>query len=116
MPAQEINYVRPPLELSLAGYVVNGASIGRGRGGATFAFTIGPISDAIAAALDGAAQSYGRICVLFPQPLLLDLVMLERKELHRIRIVGHIVGSTYDNGEAENTARRLGVAIRTVVI
>jgi hypothetical protein len=94
MPAKEGSDVWTQLELSLADYNLKGASIGSGPDGIRFACTIGPVSEATLAALDGAAQNHGRVCLLLPQPLLLDLVVLERKEAHSIRIVGHVVGST----------------------
>jgi hypothetical protein len=104
MATQETGNVGPQLELSLAGYSVNRASIGYGPDGAEFACTIGPMTDETIAALDGAAENHGTVCLLFPQPLLLDLVAIERKGPHSIRIVGHIVGSTCDRGDAENIA------------
>jgi hypothetical protein len=93
-PMQELRRprrVRPQLELSFGDYNVNGASIGCGRGGIKFAFTIGPISDAAVAALVATAHHHGTICLLLPQPLLLDLVAVEREEPQRVRIAGRIV-------------------------
>jgi hypothetical protein len=90
MPAEEERTVGNQLELSLADYEVRGASMGHGVGGYSFGCTIGPVSDETMAALDRAATSHGTICLLFPQPLLLDLITLERKEPQRVRIVGHI--------------------------
>jgi len=88
---QEASDVRPQLELSLDDYKVTGGSIGYGRGGTTFAFTVGPLSDSTVAVLDSVAQAQGRICVYCcREPLLLDLVALERKEPSRVRIVGRI--------------------------
>ena len=95
---REARYVRPQLKLSLEDYNVNGASIGCGRGGIKFAFTIGPISDAAVAALVATAHHHGRICLLLPQPLLLDLVAVERKEQKRVRIAGRIVDGTSHAG------------------
>ena len=43
------------------------------------------------AALDRAAENHGTIRLLLPDPLLLDLVALERKDPHGVRIVGRIV-------------------------
>ena len=104
MATEETGNVGPQLELSLAGYSVNRASIGYGPDGAEFACTVGPMTDETIAALDGAAEKDGRVCLMFPQPLLLDLVAIERKDPHSVRIVGHIVGSTCDRGDAENIA------------
>ena len=83
------------VELSLAEYQTYGASIGCGRDGTTFAFTIGPISDAIAAALESVAQARKRICLYCcGEPLLLDLVAVERRETRQVRIVGRVVGAS----------------------
>ena len=99
-------YVRPPLELSLGDYNVNGASIGCGRGGTKFAFTIGPISDAAVAALVATAHHHGRICLLLPHPVLLELVAVEREEHQRVRIAGRIAGSTSDGSDMESRSKR----------
>ena len=93
---EEPGSVPPQLELSLGDYHVNGASIGYGRDGTKFAFAIGPISDATAAALEGAARNHWRLCLLLPKPLLLEFVALEHKEPHKVRIVGRIIGATSD--------------------
>ena len=90
MPVQEAP-VRSQLKLSLGDYSVNGASIGHGPDGTQFACTIGPLSDETVAALYGAAESHARICLLLPEPLLLDVVALERKEAQRFRIVGRVI-------------------------
>ena len=88
----EASDVRPQLELKLDEYKVTGGSIGYGRGGTTFAFTVGPLSASTVAVLDSVAEAHGRICVYCcRQPLLLDLVALERKEPSRVRIVGRMV-------------------------
>jgi hypothetical protein len=88
--------ITPKLELNLADYNVYGASIGCGRDGTTFAFTICAVSDATVTALERAAETRERICLLLPQPLLLDLVALERKGPHQVRIVGRIAGGISD--------------------
>ena len=93
---QEAGNVPPQLKLSLGDYHVNGASIGYGRDGTKFAFTIGPISDPTVAALEDAIRNHWRLCLLLPRPLLLDFVALEHKEPYRVRIVGRIVGATSD--------------------
>ena len=90
MPVQDAP-ARSQLKLSLGDYSVNGASIGHGPDGTQFACTIGPLSDANVAALFRAAENHARICLLLPEPLLLDLVATECKELHRVRIVGRVV-------------------------
>ena len=90
MPAEEERRVGTQLELKLADYEVRGASIAHGVEGSSFACTIGPVSDETMAALDRAAESHGTICLLFPRPLLLNLVTVERKEPRRVRISGRI--------------------------
>jgi hypothetical protein len=104
--SREPGCVRPQLELSLGDYHVNGASIGCGRSGTKFAFTIGPLPDAAVAALVATAHHHGRICLLLPQPLLLDLVAVERREQQRVRIAGRIVSSTSDGSEMESRSKR----------
>jgi hypothetical protein len=91
LPAGEAGCLGPQLDLRLGGYTLSGASVAHSREGGTFACTIGPMSDEAMAALDGAANNGGRVCLLFPQPLLLDLIALERKESQCVRIVGRIV-------------------------
>jgi hypothetical protein len=86
MPVQEA-CVRP----RLGDYNVNGASIGHGPDGSQFACTIGPLPDETVTALFHAAENHGRICLLLPEPLVLDVVATERKELGRVRIVGRLV-------------------------
>jgi hypothetical protein len=90
MPPQAVARVRR-LDLKVGDYNVEGASIGCGPQGSKFACTIGPLPDATVVALEGAAQNHERICLLLPEPLLLDVVLLERKEAQRVRIVGRIV-------------------------
>jgi hypothetical protein len=93
MPArqQQEGHVGTQLELTLGDYQVRGASIAHGPRGSTFGCTIGPVSEEIVAALDGAVRDRRTIRLLFPEPLLLDLIELERKEPLRVRIVGRIV-------------------------
>jgi hypothetical protein len=90
MPAVEERHVGTQLELTLADYEVRGASMGHGVAGPSFACTIGPVSDETMAALDRAAERHDTIRLLLPQPLLLELVTLERREPQRVRIVGRI--------------------------
>jgi hypothetical protein len=92
--AENEHHFGTQLELKLADYEVRGASMGHGIEGSSFACTIGPVSDETMAALDRAAESRATICLLFPQPLLLELVTLERREPQRVRIVGRIFDST----------------------
>jgi hypothetical protein len=93
MPPHNQNEPAAQLELSLEHYDISGATISCGPEGTKFACTLGPLADEALTALDHAAQSGGLLCLRFPQPLLLDLLALERKDPRRIRIVGRIVGS-----------------------
>jgi hypothetical protein len=90
MPAKEEREVGIQLSLSLVEYQLRGGSISHGPDGQTFACTFGPISDETMMALDRAAQNHGTIRLLFPEPLLLDLISIERKEPQRVRIVGRV--------------------------
>ena len=90
MPAREPD-VRSQLNLSLGDYSINGASIGHGPGGTQFACTIGPLPDETVAALFRAAENHERLCLLLPEPLLLDVVATERKEPRSVRIVGRVI-------------------------
>ena len=94
MPPPNKNQAAGQLELNQGHYDVSGASISHGPEGTKFACTLGPLEQETMAALDDAVQSGQLLCLLFPQPLLLDLLALERKDPHRMRIVGRIVGSS----------------------
>jgi hypothetical protein len=97
LPAQQANHIRPELELSLGNFNINGGSIGCSADGVKFAFTIWPLPDATAAALEGVAATHGRICLYCcDQPLLFDLVELQRKEPGKVRLVGRLVGRSFD--------------------
>lgn len=91
MPATEERNVGIQVDLNLEEYLVRGGSIGDGPEGITFACIIAPVSDETMAALDRAAENHATIRLLLPDPLLLDLVALERKDPHGVRIVGRIV-------------------------
>ena len=85
--------VQPQLELSLADFGTSGGSIGCGPNGTTFTVTIWPLSDGTAAALGDLAQKHGRISLhCGGQPLLFELVELDRKGPGKARIVGRILG------------------------
>ena len=90
MPVQEAP-VRSELNLRLEDYSVNGASIRHGPDGTQFACTIDPYRTKTVAALFRAAENHGRICLLLPEPLLLDVVATECKEPRRVRIVGRVI-------------------------
>jgi len=91
MQVREATYRRRDLTLSLGDYSANGASMAWSGDGAKFTVTIRPLSDATVTALAGAAENHERICLLLPEPLLLDLVTVERKESQGVRIVGRLV-------------------------
>ncbi len=56
-----------------------------------FSCSVGPLSDETIMALERAANAHTPIRLMFSDPLVLDLVTLERKEPHSVRIVGHVV-------------------------
>jgi hypothetical protein len=86
-------HIKAQLELRLDEYQTNGGSIGYGPNGTTFAFTLGPVSDEIVAALNDVAEKRGTICLYcFREPLFFDPVAIERKGPRKVRIVGRIVG------------------------
>jgi hypothetical protein len=92
------------LELNCADFDVASASFSPAPGGegGLFSCSIRLVSAETVAALDRAAQTHTRVNLLFTEhPLLLDLVTLERKAPHLVRIVGHIVQPT-----ANGAARR----------
>ena len=94
---QKESDVRPQLELSLDEHKVKDGWIGGGRDGATFAFTLGPVSDATVAAIYDVAQHRGTICLhCGRQPLFFDPVAVKRKDLRTVRIVGRIFGGASD--------------------
>ncbi len=93
MPQKEERDTATQLELNLADYEVRGASVGHGADGSRFACSIGPVSDEAMASLDRVAETHGKIRLLLPEPLLLDLVTVERKDPKRVRIVGRICRS-----------------------
>ena len=78
-------------KLSFVDYSVDGGSISHNRDGTQFACTIGPLSDATMAALFRAAENHERVCLLLPEPLLLDVVTLTYKHPQRVRIVGRVI-------------------------
>ena len=95
--SQPASYVRPQLELRLDNYKVSGGSMGCGRDGTAFAFTLGPVSDATVADLNDVAQKHGTICLYCcREPLFFDPVAVERKDKDSVRIMGRIVGGASD--------------------
>ena len=94
MPPRQERPIGTQLELNLADYEIHGASVGyNGVDGSRFACTLEPVSDETMVALDRAAETHGTICLLLPEPLLLELVTLERKGPHSIRIVGRMLAA-----------------------
>ncbi len=95
--SQPASHVRSHLEVRLDDYKVRGGSIGGGRSGTTFAFTLGPLSDATVAAILDVVQKRGTMCLYCGrQPLFFDPVAVERKDRRRVRIMGRIVGGASD--------------------
>jgi hypothetical protein len=90
MPVEKERPMGTQLELNLADYAIHGASVGYGVEGSSFSCTIEPVSAETMVALDRAAANHGTICLLLPQPLLLELVTLERRGPQRVRIVGRM--------------------------
>jgi hypothetical protein len=85
------------VELNLADYKTHGASIGCNHDGTTFALVIEPVPDEIVAALEAVAAANKRVCIYCcGEPVLLDLLILERKESRKARIVGRIVDAALD--------------------
>jgi hypothetical protein len=93
MPSQEVSSGNTELSLSLGDYNVVSGSIRCNQDEIKFAIAIWTLPEATAAALTATARHHGRICLLLPHPVLLDLVAVERKE-QQLLITGRIVGST----------------------
>jgi hypothetical protein len=109
MPAQDEGFGNTELSLSLRDYNVSGGSIRCNEDEIKFAITIWtlPEAEAAVAVLQAVARKHGRIRLLLPHPVLLNLVAVERKE-QQLRITGRIVcsssiGSDMDAGR--NRAR-----------
>jgi hypothetical protein len=85
------------LELDCTAHHVTGQSFApapNGAAGGLFSCSVGPLPDETLAALDEAARTHAPVCLLFNQtPLVLEAVTLERKEAHRVRIVGSVAGA-----------------------
>jgi hypothetical protein len=82
------------LELDCTAHQVKNASFSPAPGGGVgglFSCSVGPLSDETLAALDDASRKHAPVCLVFDgQPILLEMVTLERKEAHRVRIVGPV--------------------------
>ena len=64
-----------------------------GGEGGLFSCAVGPLPDYLMAALDEAARTHAPVRLwVYRQPILLEMVTLERKEPQRVRIIGFFVG------------------------
>lgn len=82
------------LELDFgADYEISAASFAPEAGGGIFSCSVSPLADETVAALDRAIHRHDPVRLLFPghQAVLLDLVTLERKGAHLVRISGRVV-------------------------
>ena len=86
------------IDLNCEGYYVTGGSIGHSRAGYVFRCTIGPVSDELSGSLVAAVRLGSTIRLLFPQPLLLERVEIERIDEACIRIVGRVMNGPTRNG------------------
>ena len=87
------------IDLNCDGAELKAASIGHGRDGYVFRFTIGPISEDLLKGLHAAARVNSMIRLMFPeQPLLLERVAIEQIEPRFVRIFGHIVDGRSKHG------------------
>jgi hypothetical protein len=82
------------LELDCTAYKANRlmfAPAPNGGEGGLFSCSLGPLPDDMIAALDEAARTHAPVRLLFDQqPLVLEMVTLERKDPQRVRIVGSV--------------------------
>lgn len=83
------------LELDCTAHHASGQSYmpaPNGGAGGLFSCSLGPLPNETLAALDEAARTHAPVRLLFDtKPLVLEMVTLERKEAHRVRIVGTVV-------------------------
>jgi hypothetical protein len=93
MPAQDVGSGNTELSLSLGEYNVSGGSIRCNGDEIKFAITIWTVPEGTVAVLQAVARKHGRIRLLLPHPVLLNLVAVERKE-QQLRITGRVLGST----------------------
>ena len=71
------------------------ASMPDGGDGGLFSCSVGALADDDVAALERAAYEHTPVRLLFSEsPVVLDLVTLERREPHGVRIIGHVVRAT----------------------
>ncbi len=83
------------LELDCTAHHVSGQSFmpaPNGGVGGLFSCSVGPLPNETLAALDEAARAHAPVRLLFnATPLVLEMVSIERKDAHRVRIVGSVV-------------------------
>ena len=83
-----------PLELNCSDYQPKEQTFAPtpGDSGGLFSCSLGPLPQETMAALDRACREHGRVRLLFGgHAVLLELVMLERKDARRVRIVGRVI-------------------------
>src|SRR5688572_24243675 len=101
MPAQEVGSGNTELSLNLGDYNVTSGSIRCNQDEIKFAIAIWTLPGDTVAVLEAVARKHGRIGLLLPHPVLLDLVAVERKE-QQLVITGRIVGSTSIRSDMES--------------
>jgi len=112
MPAQEVGSGNTEPSLSLGDYNVPGGSIRCNQDEIKFAIAIWTLLGDTVAVLEAVARHHGRIRLLLPHPVLLDLMAVERKG-QQLMITGRIVGSTSTGSDMESRRSVLTFAHRT---
>lgn len=83
------------LDLDCSAYHVKGPAFApacAGEQAGLFSCSVGPLPDDTLVALDRAASAHNPVRLLFNgNPLLLELVALERKDPQSVKIVGHVL-------------------------
>jgi len=83
------------VDLVCADYQVTGASMGHGRGGATFRCTVAPVTEELLKSLDDIARSNGTLRLVFPKrPLVLERIEVQRIEPSSALISGRVVDAS----------------------
>jgi hypothetical protein len=109
MPAQDEGSGNTEPSLSLRDYNVSGGSIRCKQDEIKFAITIWTLPEATVAMLEAVALKRGRIRLLLPHPVLLDLVAVERNE-RQLRITGRVLGSTSIGSDMDSGRNRARAA------
>ena len=95
MPQKKEHRGQLALELRIADSQVTAASfasMSEGGDGGLFSCSVAALAEGDVAALERAAYEHTRVRLLFSEsPVVLDLVTLERREPHCVRIIGHVV-------------------------